>query len=101
MKKLGNGFLGGWLVLTGLIGLTDFNFRGSAQILAIIAVAAGIILILADRNEKLSSRAPDLVLGAWLVLVGLMPLLNLRFRGSHAVLEVLAVVAGILVLIRR
>ncbi len=101
MKKLANILLGAWLILTGLIALTDFNFHASAAILAIVAVVAGIFLLAADRSEKFSARAPDLVLGLWLIAVGLIPLLSIRFRGSHTVLEVLAVAAGVLVLIRR
>ncbi len=101
MKKVANVLLGAWLVLTGLIALTDFNFRSSVQILAIVAVVTGILLLLADRSEKISERAADLVLGIWLILMGLIPLFQVRFRGSHAVLEVLAVAAGVLVLIRK
>ena len=101
MKKLANILLGAWLILSGLIALTDFNFSGSSLVLAIVAVIAGALLILADRGEKFSARAADLVLGIWLILAGLVPLIGIHFRGSHAVLEALALVAGVLVIIRR
>lgn len=101
MKKLGNILLGVWLMLRGLIALTDFNFRGSSTILAIVAIVAGALLVLADRSEKFTDHIADFVLGIWLVLVGLVPLINIHFRGSNAVLEVLALVAGVLIIIRR
>jgi hypothetical protein len=101
MKKWGNILLGAWLVVTGLISLAALSFRGSYTIQALLAVAAGVLLVLADWNVKLSARAPDIVLGVWLILVGLIPLLDIRFRGSHTMLDVLALVAGVLVLIRR
>ncbi len=43
-----------------------------------------------------------LLLGIWLILTGLLPLLNVRVSPTVSmVLAVLAVVAGILILLRR
>lgn len=43
-----------------------------------------------------------LLLGIWLILTGLLPLLNMRISPTVTmVLAVLAVVAGILILLRR
>jgi hypothetical protein len=43
-----------------------------------------------------------LLLGVWLILTGLMPLLNVRVSPTVSMLlAVLAVVAGILILLRR
>jgi hypothetical protein len=43
-----------------------------------------------------------LLLGIWLILTGLLPLLNMRVTPTVTmVLAVLAVVAGILILLRR
>jgi hypothetical protein len=101
MKKIANVMLGAWLILTGLIALTDFNFNASSTILALVAAVAGVLLILADRNVKFPTHIPDFVLGLWLVLMGLFSLLNIHFRGSHALLEVIALIAGVLIIIRR
>ena len=101
MKKIANVLLGVWLILTGLIALTDFNFSASSTVLALVSVVAGALLILADRSEKFSTHIPDFVLGIWLVLMGVVPLLDIHFRGSHAVLEVIALIAGVLIIIRR
>jgi hypothetical protein len=42
-----------------------------------------------------------LLLGAWLILVGAMPLLNLNFAGSGTIMNVLAVVAGAILLVGK
>lgn len=43
-----------------------------------------------------------ILLGLWLILTGLLPLLNVRISSTVATgLGVLAIVAGILILIRR
>ena len=101
MKRWGIIVLGAWLVMTGLISLTDFSFRGSSLIMALMAVASGGLLLFGDRNMKLSARAADIVLGAWLIATGLFPIFDIRFRGSHTVIDVLALAAGVLLLIRR
>lgn len=54
-------------------------------------------------SDSLGSRNLGmLLLGIWLILTGLLPLLNVRISPTIAmVLAVLAVVAGILILLRR
>ena len=42
-----------------------------------------------------------LVLGIWLVLTGLLPLLNINIPNSGAILALLAIAAGILILMGR
>lgn|SRR5512139_751423 len=101
MKKWGNILLGVWLIVTGLISLAGLSFRGSYTIQALLAIAAGALLILADWKVNLSGRIADIILGIWLVVMGLIPLLDIRFRESHTVLGLLALGAGVLVLIRR
>jgi hypothetical protein len=50
---------------------------------------------------KLTSSMGMLLLGAWLILMGAIPLLNLSFSGSGTVLNVLAIVAGALILVGK
>jgi len=47
-KNLGMLLLSIWLILTGLIALTSFSFQGLPLIMGILAIAAG-VLILLDR----------------------------------------------------
>lgn len=45
-KNFGMLLLGVWLVLHGLIELVDFHFNGLGTVMSIIAVVAGVLLIL-------------------------------------------------------
>jgi hypothetical protein len=42
-----------------------------------------------------------ILLGIWLIMTGLIPLLNLNFEGLPLIMAVLAIVSGILVLLGR
>jgi hypothetical protein len=101
MKKLASILLGAWLILRGLITLAVFSFQGSPTVLAVVAVVAGALLIVADWGEKFSTHIADFALGIWLILAGIVPLFSIHFRGSHAVLEVVGLLAGVLIIVRR
>jgi hypothetical protein len=45
-KNLGMLLLGIWLILTGLLPLLSINFSGQATLLAILAIAAGAVILL-------------------------------------------------------
>ena len=42
-----------------------------------------------------------LLLAAWLVLTGLIPLLNLSFSGLGTVMAILAIASGVLIVVGR
>jgi hypothetical protein len=42
-----------------------------------------------------------LLLAIWLILSGLMPLLSLSFSGAGTIMAILAIAAGVLILIGR
>jgi len=43
-----------------------------------------------------------ILLGIWLILTGLLPLLSVRLTGTASIaLSVLAIIAGLLILLRR
>ncbi|OGW35676.1 MAG: hypothetical protein A2010_06690 [Nitrospirae bacterium GWD2_57_9] len=101
MKTVANILLGSWLVLTGLVRLGGIRFQGSEALLAALGIATGILVLLADRSEKLWTRMGTVLLAIWLVASGLMQLLHIRFDGSGVVLAVIALGAGVLILMRR
>jgi hypothetical protein len=45
-KNLGMILLSVWLILTGLIELLSFSFTGLSVIMAILAIAAGVLLLM-------------------------------------------------------
>jgi len=50
---------------------------------------------------KLTKNFGMLLLGVWLILGGLVPLLNLGFSGLGTLMAILAIAAGALILIGR
>ena len=50
---------------------------------------------------KITRNIGMLLLAVWLILTGLVPLLNIGFSGLGTVMAVLAVAAGILIVIGR
>lgn len=50
---------------------------------------------------KLTRNIGMLLLAAWLVMTGLIPLLNLSFSGLGTVMAILAIAAGVLIVVGR
>jgi hypothetical protein len=48
--------------------------------------------------KRLTGNLGMLLLGLWLILTGLIPLLNLSVSGLGVLLQVLAIAAGVLIL---
>lgn len=50
---------------------------------------------------RLNRNLGLLLLAIWLILGGLMPLLNLSFSGAGTLMAILAIAAGVLILLGR
>jgi len=50
---------------------------------------------------KLTKNLGMLLLGIWLILEGLIPLLNLSFSGLDTLMAILAIAAGAFILVGR
>jgi hypothetical protein len=50
---------------------------------------------------KLTTNVGMLLLAVWLILTGLVPLLNLSFSGLGTVMAILAIAAGVLIVVSR
>jgi hypothetical protein len=50
---------------------------------------------------KVTKNIGMLLLAVWLILTGLLPLLNVGFSGLGTVMAVLAIAAGVLIVIGR
>jgi hypothetical protein len=44
-RNLGILLLAAWLILTGLIPLLNFSFSGLSTVMAVLAIAAGVFLV--------------------------------------------------------
>ena len=45
-KNVGFLVLGGWLIATGLLPLARISFSGQGTIMSIVAIAAGVLIVL-------------------------------------------------------
>ena len=104
-KNAGALLLAIWLILTGLIELFGLSFANLVLIMALIALAAGVVIVLESSNllkgRKTSRRIGWLLLGLWLLLTGLLALVDLTFAGQAVLLGLLALGAGVLILMDR
>jgi hypothetical protein len=93
--------LGIWLIATGLTPFFPINFHASSVILALLAIASGVLLILNGIKIKFSRNIGMLLLSIWLILEGLSSLVNFRFTAEGTILALLALSSGILLLLKR
>jgi hypothetical protein len=87
----------------GLLAFLPPNMRiaGLGAILDLMLFGAGVLLWVSARGRKLSRYPGILLLGSWLVATGLVGLLSINFLGLGSILSLLAVAAGVLVLLDR
>jgi hypothetical protein len=88
-----------WLILTGLLALTNIGFTGAGLILNLLAIAAGVLILL--QGESWSARIGMILLGAWLVARGLLALVDVGIQGVGPITNLLAIAAGVLILLER
>jgi FtsH-binding integral membrane protein len=101
MRNIGMILLCIWLIVSGLVVLLSLNIPGIATILAIVAIAAGVLLLFEGQRIKLSKNLGMLLLSIYLILTGLLELINFSFPASGTILALLAIAAGVLLWLRR
>jgi hypothetical protein len=102
VKNLGVILLSIWLIATGLLSLLNISIPYSGVILALLAIAAGILLLIGrEYTRKLPRNLGMILLSIWLIVAGLLPLLNVSIPASDVILALLAIAAGVLLLLRR
>lgn len=99
IEEIGMLLLGIWLILAGLFQLFNFGFLGSNEIMMVLAIAAGILILIALNWKKVLKNIGRLLLGIFLIVTGVsfMPALGV----GGIVAPILAIVAGIFILIER
>jgi len=84
-----------YLIIDGLVGLISFSFSSLGVILAILALAAGFLLLV--QMPKITRNIGYFLFFIWLILVGLMGLVGLGALGT--VVPIVALAAGILLIL--
>ncbi|MGC9357529.1 MAG: hypothetical protein ACP5GX_06680 [Anaerolineae bacterium] len=100
-RRLGIILLAIWLILQALLPLIGFSFSGLDTVLAILAIAAGVILLIGGNMSKITDNLGILLLSIWLILQGLISLLALSFPAMGTIMAILAIAAGVLLLLER
>jgi hypothetical protein len=88
-----------WLVAQGLVSLFRVNNPTMLLALPILAILSGVLLLLRIRDSKPTVNLGFLLLSVWLILTGMIPLLNVGSLEISLVLAVLGLAAGILILV--
>ena len=98
--KLGTFLLAVWLILTSLVPLLNLNIPSGTMILALIGIVAGVLIIFEIREQP-TKHIGRLLVSIYLILVGLFVLLGVTFPAKEMVLAVVALVAGVMLLLGR
>jgi len=99
MGKWGYILLSIWLILTGLISISNFNVYGISSILPILSLVAGILIFVEGFRSRFRHNFGGLFLSIWLIVAGLLPITRLHV--SSSILAAVAIAAGILLLLKR
>ena len=102
-RPFGRGSLGRILLALFLIGIGLMSLVGGSGLgilVGLLALAAGILLIW-PRWRVFTSALGWLLLAIYLILIGLMFVLGLSFSGIDVIVGILALAAGVLILIDR
>lgn len=99
-KNLGIILLAIWLILNALITLFGLSFNGVDIVLAILAIVAGLAILFNIRGGGISGNIGRILLGIWLILRGLIPLVNFSINDLDTIMAILALAAGVLILFK-
>ncbi len=86
-----------YLIVLGLMGLLSFSFNGLDVIMAVLAIAAGVVFIITEK--KITKNLGLLLFAIFLIAVGLLHFVS--FGNLDIVLNILAIAAGVLLLIGK
>ena len=65
-----------WLIATGLLSVAGIGLSGSGLTLSVLSIAAGVLILV--QGDSWAPRTGMLLLGAWLLLTGLLTVVNVR-----------------------
>jgi len=96
-EQIGAVGLGLWLILTGLFTVLHIHNHNMDVLTAVIALAAGILFLMS--RSHLKGRIGTLFLGIWLISAGARPVVMVHIPFFTLISGVVAIVAGVLILI--
>lgn len=96
-KNLGWTLAAVYLLARGIIELTGFGFRDVGAVLAVLALAAGVLLLVTIK--AFFKKIGFLLFSVWLVLVGVAGLFG--FGLLTTIIPIVAILAGILLILDR
>lgn len=99
MGKWGNILLSIWLILTGLLSISNFNFYGVSSILPLLSLVSGILIFIEGSKSRFAHNLGGLSLSIWLIAAGLFSITRLHV--SSTLLAIVAIASGVLLLLKR
>jgi membrane protein YdbS with pleckstrin-like domain len=90
-----------YLIVAGLLPLFKVDFPMASLILSLLAIAAGVLMLLGGAQFRSQRSFGVILLAIWLILVGVLPLLKISFPSEDILLAILEIAAGVLLLLRR
>ncbi len=100
-RSFGFMLLGAWLVLNGLVQITPLQVPGVGVILGLLAISAGIVMLMGVRGRVFRQHPGISLLAAWLIISGLLELVTFRLPVLGELLAFLVLVAGFFILLER
>lgn len=79
--------------------VADLGFSSAGLILNLLAIVAGALILL--QGGDWSARIGMILLGAWLVVSGLVAVIDVGIQGIGTILNVIAIAADVLILLER
>jgi len=97
MKKISMIVFGAFLILSGLVGLIS-GLANLGLVIGILSLASGILILVF--TPGISYRTGWFLAAAYLIIDGLARIIGFSFTGMDIVVAILALVAGIMLLVR-
>ena len=98
-ESLGLILLGLWLIILNLQNLLHRTFPVISTLLPILAIVAGVLLLLA--TAKIGKSLGGVLLACWLILKGIWIFLPMPLAQFGPVLHALGLVAGVVLLVKK
>jgi hypothetical protein len=97
--RLGLILLAIWLIAAGAVEILGIGHRVILLALDVLAIVTGVVILAELGSIGTVERLGMVFLSAWLILIGLMPFIGMGIPYGSTIAIVLALVAGILLLV--